>query len=254
MNSTHTSIIDSLLDSRDFEKFELQNTNLSNGNIYLIIGVNIHSFCKIINTAETIDSVIFEIKSENEDVLNITFENRFRKCNYKLKLLDINCEEIGDIKLDYDLEIDINIRRFMKIVQDIDVVSSENICFNTDVVTNKVFVIGNGDIGQVKILLKKLDDSNMSTPKRFKIKKIDDNGNKTIVFKNIRNECLVNSFNKSLNLEFSLESIKNIFKISQLVDRVLINISEVAPLKLCFKTSKYSFIDYHIAPKIVDFD
>ena len=119
MNSTHTSIIDSFLDSRDFEKFELYN--------------DISSFSKIINTAETIDSIIFEIKSKNEDVLNITFENKFRKCNYKLKLLDINCEEICDIKLTYDLEMDINMRRFIKIVQDIDVISPENICFNTDV-------------------------------------------------------------------------------------------------------------------------
>ena len=94
----------------------------------------------------------------------------------------------------------------------------------------------------------------MPQKKRFKIKTNDGNGNETIVFKNIRKECLVNSFNKSLNLEFTLESIKNIFKISQLVNRVLINISEETPLRLSFKTSKYSFIDYHIAPKITNFD
>ena len=106
------------------------------------------------STAEQVDSVVFELKNLSSDILKIKFENKSRNCGYKLKLLDINNEDIDIVEMNYDLELDLCIKRFMKIIQNIEITNSDNINFKSDLENNTISLIGNGEIADVNILLK----------------------------------------------------------------------------------------------------
>ena len=244
MDSSHTSIIESTISIKDFSIFKLDDLDISNYN-ELILGVNLNSFCKIMSTAEQVDSVVFELKYKTSDILKIKFENKSRKCGYKLKLLDINNEDIDIVEMNYDLELDLCIKRFMKIIQNIEITNSDNIIFKSNQENSTICLIGNGEIADVNILLK---DSSESPGKILKIRKSD----KSLSLVDREKECILKPFKESVDLQFSLESIKKISKISQIVDRVVIKLAEDTPLKLEFKPTENSFINYYIAPKISD--
>ena len=82
--------------------------------------------------------------------------------------------------------------------------------------------------------------------KKFKITNLD----KTII--NV-NKCIINTFQESLELKFSINCIKNIFKISKLTNNMNIAISNNYPLKFEFNLNRFDYIKYYIAPKISDF-
>ncbi len=245
MDSSHCTLLDSFINSDEFEEYRLVNKDDN-----LIIGINMKAFCKLLSISENSDSLILEIKDTNLDKLNLLFDNKSRSTEYNLNLLTINSDDIDIAEINYNVIIDIDLKRLNKVCQEINIIESENAKFIImGSSCNKVInIIGDGNIGSSKTTLKK---DYVEKPK------------KTLVLKDKNNQILnnpqpiinkpdyiVNDFNGDFNIEFSIKNIDKIIKLYSIVSRAILNIAKESPLKISFKIGKKSYLDYYIAPKI----
>ena len=232
MDNSHICLLHCFLSCNEFTEFTLENN--------LLLGINIKSFCKILHVAEKIDTLIFEYN--NSDILDIIFENSSRKTHVYYKLMQLEYDDISIGNIIYPVKVDLCIKRFCKICSEFDIINSDNIKFSVDMSLNHIKIISNGEIGNISTILK------FNNKKKFKLIKKNTNGNKKII--ELQPEYIVYSMKSSFNVEFSFNKIQDILKISNIVDRIILNIDKENPLKFEFIINNDSYINYYIAPKI----
>lgn len=245
MDSSHCTLLDSFISSDEFKEYRLINKDDN-----VIIGINMKSFCKLLSISENSDSLILEIKDINSDRLNLLFDNESRSTEYNLNLLTINSDHIDIAQINYNVIIDIDLKRLNKVCQEINIIESDNAKFiimgsSNDKIIN---IIGDGNIGSSKTTLKK---DYVENPKKTLILKDKNNqilnNPRPIINKP---DYIVNDFNEDFNIEFSIKNIDKIIKLYSIVPRAILNIGKESPLKISFNIGKKSYLDYYIAPKI----
>tara|TARA_Y100000385_G_scaffold290251_1_gene362647 strand:+ start:3061 stop:3918 length:858 start_codon:yes stop_codon:yes gene_type:complete len=245
MDSSHCTLLDSFISSDEFKEYRFINKDDN-----VIIGINMKSFCKLLSISENSDSLILEIKDINSDKLKLLFDNESRSTEYNLNLLTINSDDIDIAKINYNVIIDIDLKRLNKVCQEINIIESDNAKFiimgsSNDKIIN---IVGDGNIGSSKTTLKK---DYVENPKKTLILKDKNNqilnNPRPIINKP---DYIVNDFNEDFNIEFSIKNIDKIIKLYSIIPRAILNIGKEAPLKISFNIGKKSYLDYYIAPKI----
>ena len=232
MDQSHVSYIDGFLDKDDFDAYSVKKES--------IIGLNLKSFCKILNAFDKGDCIIIDM-NKNEDKINITFENANRKSQFELKLLLIEQDDLKIESMDYDQEIDISFNRLETICNEMDIVETETIKFHINRVIKNVNLLGEGHLGTLNLMLK---DTNENKERLMMEKK----GNKLVINKKL--DYKLYPIKKSFDIEFNLKKIKSILKLNAISNSILINLSEDYPTKLECQIEENSYLHYYIAPKI----
>ena len=164
MCSSHTSLLFCNISIDEFDEYNYEKKGETE------IGINLKSFCKLLSISENNDSLLLELK-DNSDNLKMIFDNKSRNTEFNLNLLNINSDDIEMLNIEYDVHIDIDLKRLNKLCQEISIVESDNLEFQIDKETKSIFMLSNGNIGTTKTTLKSKYTEN---PKlNFKIKKLD---------------------------------------------------------------------------------
>lgn len=232
MDQSHVSYIDGFLDKDDFDYYCVKKNS--------IVGLNIKNFCKILNAHNKNDIIIIEMK-DNKDKIEIILENSDRKSHFELKLLLIEEDDLKISSLDYEQEIDISFNRLETICNEMEIVETDTIKFNIDKDTNSINLLGEGNLGNLNLILK----DNFDSKERLVMKR---KGNKIVLNKKI--DYKLYPIKNSFEIEFNLKKIKSILKLSAISNNILINLSKDYPTKLECEIEKNSYLHYHIAPKI----
>ena len=238
MCSSHTSLLFCNISIDEFDEYNYEKKGETE------IGINLKSFCKLLSISENNDSLLLELK-DNSDNLKMIFDNKSRNTEFNLNLLNINSDDIEMLNIEYDVHIDIDLKRLNKLCQEISIVESDNLEFQIDKETKSIFMLSNGNIGTTKTTLKSKYTEN---PKlNFKIKKLDNE----IVNTKIENkpDYIVNNFNSKFNISFCIKNLEKIIKLSSIVSRGEINLNDNSPLKLKFNIKDNINLEYYIAPK-----
>ena len=250
MDSSHVSLLDCFIDSSDFTNYSFT-SNQNN----IIIGISLKSLCKVLSLSEKNDTVIFKMNDSSCDLLNIILENTSRKSKFQIKLLEIENEEINISEIDYQIKIDMNIKRFSKVCQELSIIGSDQLEFIINATQQEKYINikGDGDIGTLITTLKESENTSSNSKKFLKVNKKDSSGKVNSYKVEINKpEYILNSFNDTFDIQFPIKNIESILKISPIANRALINISKDTPLKLEFNPSENSYIRYYVAPKIID--
>jgi len=112
MDSSHISIFEISLMKDWFDKFEI--------NDHQDIGINIIIFSKILSTHESGQSIL--LNQSNNDTLDISFhsdnKNEFNK-DFTMPLIDLESELLGIPETDYDLEFNLETKKFKTIIDEL---------------------------------------------------------------------------------------------------------------------------------------
>ena len=191
------------------------------------------------------DNLIFKL-IEKSNTIEIIFENKNRKSIYNLKLIDIDSDSLDIPSMDYDQEIEMSFIRLDRVCKEISTVASETIKFIIDSNNKNVSILGDGELGSIRLDLKECE---REINKKFVVKKED---GKVIINKK-QTEYKVYPSRNSFESEFDIKKICQILKMGSLCNSLLINLSEDSPLKFEFDLENDSYLHYYIAPKIQDF-
>lgn len=243
MDESHTCLLDILINK---EQFDIYNYKFSAKNITL--SLSLKTLCKFLAISEKEDKITFKISDKNAEYIALIFDNDLRKTKYKLQLYDIEVDNTELNLIDYTVDINMDIKRFIKSCSSVNVIGSDDITFN--IKNSKIFVSGTGELGSVKSQLK--IESKESKTKKLVLKK-NKSGKIRVHKKSTVNTYIINRMTReNLDASFSLKHILKILKISSICSRINVNISDNVPLKLYFDLGKNSHINYYIAPKCND--
>lgn len=239
MDSAHISVIDIFIDKNDFEQFHIE----SEHNMV----ISSENLCKALSLCEKNDTIILCLKNSLSNKLDIAFSNESRKSKLSLHLIEFLDEEIQLPSIDYNVEMEISIGRFIKICKNLSQFGSKVMKITTDSKKQKINIYGNSDLGEIEITLK---ETEKIVKKKLNIRK--KTGNNEIETKKIsgKKEILINHFVKNADNVFSLEYINKILNISSLSSRLNIGMSNETPIEIQAEFFKNSYLNYYIAPKI----
>lgn len=240
MDSAHICVLDIFIDKSDF----LEYTFTEKQNII----VNTNSLCKALSLSEKIDSIKLSLKNIDSNKLNIIFNNESRQSTMSLHLIEFDNSKISVPCIDYSVELEMTTGRFIKICNNLSQFGSKTIQFNSDTDKQSIYIYGEGDIGDIEIILK---ETNKIIKRKVNIKRKTNNGVE-LETKNItcNNEIIINHFVKNIKSTFSLEYVNKILNMSSLSNRVNIGLSEEMPIGIEVHFFKNSYLNYYIAPKI----
>jgi proliferating cell nuclear antigen len=240
MDSAHICVLDIFIDKSDFSEYTF--TKKQN------IIVNSNNLCKALSLSEKIDSITLSLKNKDSNKLNILFNNESRKSKMSLHLIEFDNSKISIPCIDYNIELEMTIGRFIKICKNLSQFGSNIIKFKSDTYNQTIYIYGEGDIGNIEIMLK---ETNKIIKKRVNIKKKTNDGFE-LETKNItgHKEIVINNFVKNIMNTFSLEYVNKILNMSLLSNRVNIGLSHEMPMEIGFQFFENSYLNYYIAPKI----
>lgn len=89
VNPTKTVLINLKLEAKQFHIYECKKQKI-------ILGINLIQFFKLIKNIEKDDTLTLYLEEEDKQYLNIQIDNNEKKCitSYRLKLMDMNYEEL----------------------------------------------------------------------------------------------------------------------------------------------------------------
>jgi len=247
MDDLHVSLISISIDCDDFESY-----NYNNNKEFIDIGINMATFCKVLNACDRVDTVEFKLDSYNTDNLIIQFDNENRVSEYSLRLINTEYTDITVNDIDYKTEIEIDMRRLTKLFQELDIVDSDTVTFtmNAELDEGSVCISSEGDSSIIKTNLKHCESSSLIVSKKLKIKtKEGDDIIKTVATK-IDPEFYVYPFKESFTIEYSRETIKKIIKLNTITSKTTIGISPSTPISFLSMLSNNSYVQYYVAPKV----
>lgn len=242
MDESHTCLLDIIINKDLFDtyiyKFNSKNITLS---------ISLKTLCKFLAISEKKDKITFKINDKNAEYIGLIFDNDLRKTKYKLQLYDMEVDDTQLHTLDYKVDINMDIKRFMKSCSNVNVIGSDDITFS--IKNSKIFISGTGELGSVKSQLK---IESKETKEKLVLKK-DKSGKVKVQKKNSINTYIINRMSRdNFEASFSLKHILKILKISTICSRINVHLSDEVPLKLYFDLGKNSHINFYIAPKCND--
>jgi proliferating cell nuclear antigen len=117
IDTAHVTLVHMNLAAENFEEYECENK--------IIAGMNMANMFKILKSVSSQDTLSIDI--EGRDYMNIKIENNVKKSftSFKLKLLDINEDELEVPEIDMDVITTLPSIDFQKIVRDMGNISNE---------------------------------------------------------------------------------------------------------------------------------
>ena len=239
MDNAHVSVLDIFIDKDDFTDYHFSERHN--------IVINSENFCKALSLSEKIDSITLSLKNYDSNKLSISFCNDSRKSKMSLNLIESDNLEIQVPSIDFNVELEMSIGRFIKICKNLSQFGSKIIKFKSLCKSQEIKIYGEGDLGNIEIILKETDKI-VKRKMNIKKKNVEIESKKITLHK----EIIINNFIKNISNTFSLEYVSKILSMSSLSNRVNIGLSTDLPMEIEMHFFSNSYLNYYIAPKIDD--
>lgn len=176
---------------------------------HIVIGVKLSNMVRILSCLES--ELVMEYSEDEPDFFTIrSVENVF-----KIRVIDLESEEMQIPEMEYDVEIDMDSNVLQKYVKNLAIFGEE---LTVETADDGIYISTSGDIGSGSI---KLDGSRVT----------------------IRG---------SLKERFALKYMATFSKAASVSKAVTMSISNESPLKLTYMFDVESYISFYIAPKFTE--
>lgn len=248
MDSSHVALVHLLLRDDCFVKYQCERNS--------ILGLNLASLTKVLKIVDGSDSLTIR-HEEDGDAVTLTSENaeRTRKCEYQLKLLEIEAQSMGIPEMDYRSTVSLSSTEFAKIVHDMTVfgdtvtiaITREGVKFSSvgDVGQGYTFLqsgagaAGGGPSLRVKSEVKRENEEDSEVQNPRKSARVET----AAVGVEVRME-------EPITLSFSLRFMNIFAKGSTLSDRVTLKFAEEKPCLVEYSIDNVGYLRYYLAPKV----
>lgn len=183
-----------------------------------IYGLNLKILCKILSVGKEDDTVCFNF---NKDTIDLTLQNKTRTIEFEIKLFNIDMETLGSPDIDYITTMNLTPKRYNEILDELGVVMPDSLTIKV-LSKNNLHVETDGELGKTKM---ELHDA--ETIKIFSGEHVYQN-------------------------RFAYHFMNRLKKLSDISDLLEISIGEDMPIKLVYRLTENSYVNYVVAPKIED--
>lgn len=246
MDSSHVALLHLLLRDDCFVKYQCERNS--------ILGLNLASLTKVLKIVDGTDTLTIR-HEEDGDSVTLTSENaeKTRKCEYQLKLLEIEGQSMGVPEMDYRSTVTLSSAEFAKIVHDMAVfgdtvtiaVTRDGVKFSSvgDVGEGYTFLQSGAGSGgassRVKSEVKKEKEEESELQPSKKTSRVENPA--------VGVEVLME---EPITLSFSLRFMNIFAKGSTLSDRVTLKFSEQRPCLVEYSIDNVGHLRYYLAPKV----
>lgn len=220
MDGSHVSLVQLTLRSDGFEKYRCDRN--------LAMGINMTSLSKILRCASNEDIITLRA-DDNGDMLELMFESPKgeKVSNYEMKLMDLDCEQLGIPHQEYSCVITMPSGEFGRICRDLSQIGE---CVVITCTKDGVQFSSKGDMGSGTVKL----SQNVGADK--------DEDQVTI------------EMSEPVQLTFAVKYLNMFTKASPLSSSVCLSMSNDVPLVVEYKIEDMGHIKYFLAPKIEEQD
>jgi len=218
MDGCHVSLVQLLLRSDGFEKYRCDRN--------LAMGIPMTNFAKLLSCAGNDDTITLKAE-DSGDSLEMLFESEGgdKVSNYDLKLMDIDCEQLGIPDQEYSCTIKMPSSEFSSICRDLKQISD---CVIITCTKDGVQFSAKGDMGSGTIKL----SQNLNVDKE--------------------DEQVSIEMNDPVQLVFAVKYLVRFTKATPLSSTVTLSMSNNVPLVVEYQIEDMGHIKYFLAPKIDD--
>jgi proliferating cell nuclear antigen len=211
MDDSHVSLVQLTLRSDGFEKYRCDRT--------LAMGIQMGSFSKLLKCA-TSDDIITLKADDSGDLLEMLFESPKgeKESHYEMKLMDLDCEQLGIPDQEYSCNISLPSGEFSKICRDLSQIGE---CIVITCTKDGVQFSAKGDLGSGTVKLSQSDEVTVE-------------------------------ISEPVQLTFAIKYLNLFTKATPLSDSVCLSMSNDVPLVVEYKIEDMGHIKYFLAPKIDD--
>ncbi|CBH14199.1 proliferative cell nuclear antigen (PCNA), putative [Trypanosoma equiperdum] len=251
MDTSHVALVHMLLRDDCFTKYQCERNS--------VLGLNLASLSKVLKIVEATDSLTLR-HEDDSDVVTLTSENgeRSRKCEYQLKLLEIETEAMGIPEMDYKSIVTLSSQEFAKIVRDMTVFGDT---VNIEILKESVKFSSCGDVGEGYALLRASHAPTVDPRSKGEsdVKTEDEEAD----------ACSVRTHsakgkdgplgigvdvrtNEPITLSFALRFMNIFAKGATLSDRVSLKFAKESPCMVEYSIDQVGYLRYYLAPKVDD--
>ena len=215
MDDSHVALVQLTLRADGFEKYRCDR-NIS-------MGINMSSFSKLLKCASNDDIITLKADADGTaDVLEMLFESPRgeKESNYEMKLVDLDCDQLGIPEQEYSCTVKMPSIQFAKICRDLSQIGETLVITCTK---SGVQFMSKGDLGSGTVKLNQTDEVSVE-------------------------------ISEPVQLTFGIKYMSLFTKATPLSDKVVLSMSNDIPLVIEYKIEDMGFIKYFLAPKIDDED
>ena len=209
MDGSHIALLECFIPKEFFSTYNVDKE--------ILIGINLNILMKILNHVKSNDELIFKI-DYNKDIVNLLFINEKYTKYYKLKLLEIDQDNLEIVDLENMIELTIDSKYFNDIIKDFNDIG-EDIKINIDREKETINFNCKGDMIDFSMNL----------------------NNDSLEYRNLEN----------IDLDFNIKYIQTFTK-GNLSKNINIKLTNDFPLKMSYSILNNGYINYYLAPKITD--
>lgn len=249
MDSSHVALVHLLLRDDCFVKFQCERNS--------ILGINLVSLSKVLKIVDAPDSLTLR-HDDDSDVVTLITENpdKSRRCEYQVKLLEIEAESMGIPDLDHRSTVTLSSSEFAKIMRDMSVLG--------DVVTIAITKEGvkfssSGDVGQGYTFLQAADVSNKRRSEvKSEVKAESRDEEEEPLSRKYNNKAEEGAYGVELEMEepitltFALRFMNIFAKGATLSERVSLKFAKDSPCMVQYSIDNVGYLRYYLAPKVDD--
>lgn len=248
MDSSHVALLHLLLRDDCFVKYQCERNS--------ILGLNFSSLTKVLKIVDGTDSLTIR-HEEDGDFLTLASENaeKSRKCEYQLKLLEIESPSIAIPEMDYPSTVTLSSTEFAKIIRDMAVFGE---IVTIAITRNGIKFSSVGDVGEGYTFLQSSAASGGASSRlKSEVKKeneVESEQQQARKSSRVENAAVgvEVQVEEPMTLSFSLRLMNVFAKGSTLSDRVTLKLSENRPCVVEYLIDNVGHLRYYLAPKVVE--
>lgn len=245
MDSSHVALVHLLLRDDCFMRYQCERNS--------ILGLNLTSLTKVLKIVDSTDSLTLR-HDEDSDAVTLISENsdKSRKCEYQLKLLEIEAQSMGIPEMDYRSTVTLSSSEFAKIVRDMNVFGDT---VTIAITRDGVKFSSAGDVGQGYTFLQSgTGSTSTKTAVKAEVKAENEEDDQLIARKFTKGETGVIGvevqMEEPITLSFSLRFMNIFAKGSTLSDRVTLKFAQDRPCLVEYGIDNVGYLRYYLAPKV----
>jgi proliferating cell nuclear antigen len=257
MDTSHVALVHLLLRDDGFSNYQCERN--------CILGLNLASLSKVLKIVEGGDTLTFRHESDSDAVtLTTESKDRAKKCEFQLKLLEIEAESMGIPDLEYKSHVTLSSQEFARIARDM-AVFGDTVTVEVD--NGGVKFSSAGDVGEgyaylraagasdvkkstavkterVKVEKAEPEDDDAPLASKFQVKQ-EKGGDAAAVGVEVNIE-------EPVSLSFALRFMNIFARGAALSDRVTLNFTRDSPCMIEFDIEGVGYLRYYLAPKVDD--
>lgn len=221
MDTAHVVLVNLLLRADGFENYRCDRS--------IPVGVNMASLAKIIRSAANEDAITLRA-DDNGETLNLVFEapNAGRVCDYEMKLMDLDKEQVQLPEQTYDVSVRMPSDEFQRVCRDLSAIGESCVL---DASKDCIRFAVKGDLGSGSVALRS------SSP-------VDKE----------REEGVSIHMNQPSAISVSLKFLNQFAKATSLSPFVKLEFARDTPMLVEYPIGDMGYVRFYLAPKVDDDD